>query len=165
MLFQRGKHRTRELGIVSVILAALFAAGVLLSAVPVWAGQPESIAFLEEHLTKARTPYTVGAYYEVPRERKATLSGFYCEIRSGDLGQVALLLVVIPSKSVIGPATVTAGMNPILCISGPGYRVSESSGASMMLRPGDVVYALYANLGTRDAFTMLSAWIYEEDLP
>jgi hypothetical protein len=80
-------------------------------------------------------------------------------------GQAGLILVVIPSRGVFGPETKTGpGMNPIMCLNGPGYQSRIASGASIVLRGGDIMYALYGNHGQDPVFGMLSAWIYEEDM-
>ena len=127
------------------------------------AAEPKTIAFLEEHNVAPGTPETVGALYVVPPRRKAYISNMVCEIRSfNDPGYSFILLVVFANTTIAGPATNTAGMNPLFCVNSD-YITNRTSSPGFTLLPGNYIYALYGNLGHSIDFQMLSAFIFEED--
>ena len=126
--------------------------------------EPKTIAFLEEHAVAPGTPHTLGAMYVVPPGRKAYVSNMFCEIRSfNDPGYSQILLVVFADTTIVGPATNTAGMNPLDCVNS-GYITTKTSSAGFTLLPGNWLYALYGNFGHHMDFQMLSAFIFEDDL-
>jgi hypothetical protein len=128
------------------------------------AAEPKTIAFLEEHTVAPGTPETVGAMYVVPPGRKAYVSNMFCEIRSlNNPGYSYMLLVVFADTTIAGPATNTAGMNPLACVNSD-YITTRASSPGFMLLPGNFVYALYGNFGHHTDFQMLSAFIFEDDL-
>ena len=128
------------------------------------AAEPKTMAFLEEHPVAPGTPHTVGALYVVPPGRKAYVSNMFCEIRSfNDPGYSQILLMVSADTTITGPATNTAGMNPLDCVNS-GYITTKTSSAGFTLLPGNWFYALYANFGHNTDFQMLSAFIFEDDL-
>jgi hypothetical protein len=111
------------------------------------AAEPKTIAFLEEHTVAPGMPHTVGALYVVPRGRKAHVSNMFCEIRSfNDPGYSQIVLVVFADTTITGPATDTAGMNPLNCVNFD-YITTKTSSAGFKLLPGNWLYALHGNFG------------------
>jgi hypothetical protein len=128
------------------------------------AAEPKTIAFLEEHAVAPGTPQTVGALYVVPPGRKAYVSNMVCEIRSfNGPGYSFMFLVAFANATIAGPATSTAGMNPLVCVNSD-YITTNTSSPGFTLLPGNYIYALYGNLGNNMDFQMLSAFIFEDDL-
>jgi hypothetical protein len=128
------------------------------------AAEPKTIAFLEEHQVAPGTPHTTGALYVVPPGRKAYVSNMFCEIRSFNApGYSQILLMVLADTTITGPATNLGGMNPLDCVNSD-YITTKASSAGFTLLPGNLFYALYANLGPNTDFQMLSAFIFEDDL-
>ena len=128
------------------------------------AAEPKTIAFLEEHTVAPGTPQTVGALYVVPPGRKAYVSSMVCEIRSfNDPGYSFIFLVAFANTTIAGPATNTAGMNPLVCVNSD-FITTKMSSPGFTLLPGNYIYALYGNLGYIMDFQMLSAFIFEDDL-
>jgi hypothetical protein len=128
------------------------------------AADPKTMAFLEEHQVAPGTPHTTGALYVVPPGRKASVSNMFCEIRSfNDPGYSQILLMVSADTTITGPATNTGGMNPLDCVNSD-YITTKTSTTGFTLLPGNLIYAIYANLGQNTDFQMLSAFIFEDDL-
>jgi hypothetical protein len=129
------------------------------------AAPPRTLSLIEEHHVKAGTSLEVGAVYTVPAGRKATVSGFFCEIRSIDsTGTSQITLVVMPDATINGKLTPTEGMNPINCINSEKYHTHQISGASLKLLPGNRMVIFFTNIGPHEVFMLLNAFIFEEDL-
>ena len=101
------------------------------------AAEPKTIAFLEEHTVAPGTPHTVGALYVVPPGRKAHVSNMVCEIRSfNDPGYSYIFLVAFANTTIAGPATNTAGMNPLNCVNFD-FITTKTASAGFKLLPGN----------------------------